>query len=379
MNSLTTLCIFIVILFMYIHIANQFKKGDELEIYETDFTTTSHLDDVCELKQPVLMNIEDILPKLFSNITPESIARYSGHTVNIKDTNDYYNEDIQSVDSVLLPFHTTIKFLETDKQSHLFSENNQDFLDESGILKKIKGVDNILKPSFTVNSRYDLLFGSCNTVTPLRYHTDSRQFLCVSTGKVRVKMTSWKSSKYLHKQKDYENYEFWSPVHPYQPNSDFISDLERTNFIEFDVNAGYMLYIPPYWWYSISYLNDPSTYICSITYNTFVNTLSNSWDLSMYFLQQQNITKKTSKQLQESGVINVQEDVKEIVKTEEVTTTPISELEENTDEVQEIAVEQTQEVQEEIADIIDISANLTQIKVLPEKEKENIEYSISNI
>ena len=54
-------------------------------------------------------------------------------------------------------------------------------------------------------------------------------------------------------------------------------------------------------------------------------------------------------------------------------------LEENTDQVQENAVEQTQEVQEEIEDIIDISANLTQIKVLPEKEKENIEYSISNI
>ena len=70
MNSLTTLCIFIVILFLYIHIAQQFKKGDDLEIYETDFTSTKHLEDVCELKQPVLVNIENVLPNLFSDITP---------------------------------------------------------------------------------------------------------------------------------------------------------------------------------------------------------------------------------------------------------------------------------------------------------------------
>jgi len=366
---------------MYIHIANQFKKSDELEIYETDFTTTKHLDDVCELKQPVLMNIEHILPNLFSNITPETIARYSSHNVNIKDTNDYYLEDTQSVDSALLPFHTTIKFLESDKQSHLFSENNQDFLDESGILKKIKGVDHILKPSFTVNSRYDLLFGSCNTVTPLRYHTDSRQFLCVTTGKIRVKMTSWKSSKFLHKHKDYENYEFWSPVHPYNPTSEFTSDLERINFIEFDVKAGYMLYIPAYWWYSISYLDDPATYICNITYNTFVNGLSNSWDLSLYFLQQQNITRKTNKQVSDLNVA--------VEKEEYIDTSLMQESEQNTSQVQENNMEPIQQIdeeeekeeekEEEIVDIIDISANLTPIKLLPEKEPDNIQYSISNI
>ena len=61
MNSITTLCIFIVILFLYIHIANQFKKSDDLEIYETDFTSTKHLEDVCELKQPVLMNMVNIV------------------------------------------------------------------------------------------------------------------------------------------------------------------------------------------------------------------------------------------------------------------------------------------------------------------------------
>lgn len=374
MNSLITLCIFIVILFLYIHIANQFKKGDDLEIYETDFSSTRHLEDVCELKQPVLMNVEHILPNLFSHITPENIARFSSHDVNIKDINDYFTEDPESVDSVLLPFHTSIKFLENDKKKHLFSENNGDFLEESGLIKKLKTVDTILKPSFTINSRYDLWFGSCNTNTPLRYHTDNRHFLCVTSGKIRVKMTSWKSTKYLHPFKDYEKYEFRSCVHPVNPDEIFMHDFNKTNFIEFDVKEGYMLYIPPYWWYSISYLDDPSTYVCSIKYNTLVNSLSNSWDLMVYFLQQQNIKQKPAKELCEQPI----EEISHPQQTSDIettnTTTSIGELDHLKNNQNTESIETKVENEE---DIIDISSNLTTIKPLPEKE--NITYSVSSI
>tara|TARA_B100001287_G_C22686548_1_gene534136 strand:- start:16499 stop:17629 length:1131 start_codon:yes stop_codon:yes gene_type:complete len=376
MNSITTLCIFIVILFLYIHIANQFKKSDDLEIYETDFTSTKHLEDVCELKQPVLMNMVNITPNLFSDIVPENIARFSSHDVNIKDCNDYYKEDTSSIDSVLLPFHTTIKFLESDKNAHLFSENNGEFLEESGLIKKIKSVDNVLKPSFTINSKYDLWFGSCGTSTPLRYHTDSRQFLFITTGKIRVKMTSWKSTKYLHPYKDYEKYEFRSLVHPIKPDSMYLNDHEKTNFIEFDVKPGYLLYIPSYWWYSITYLDDPSTYICSITYNTFINYVSNSWDLSIYFLQQQNIKQKPPKNINYEEVLANNEEKEETHTTD---TTPISELnEKNTVDtnIKTEEIKENEEIKEE--DIIDISSNLTEIKKLPEKEN-NITYTISSI
>lgn len=368
MNSLITLCIFIVILFLYIHIANQFKKSDELEIYESDFSSTRHLDDVCELKQPVLMNMTNVIPNLFYDIVPENIARFSSHDVNIKDVNDYFTEEPESVDSILLPFHTTIKFLESDKKNHLFSENNADFLEESGLIKKLKIGDSILKPSFTLSSQYDLWFGSCGTSLPFRYHTDSRQFLCVTTGKIRVKMTPWKSNKYLHPFKDYENYEFRSPVHPNSPDPIFRNDLEKTNFIEFDVKQGYLLYIPSYWWYSITYLDDPATYICSFTYSTVINTISNMWDLSLYFLQQQNIKQKPPKRLNEEIPIEVKNEVP-IEEEETTTSTKIDDLEPSAE------TEQVQEEKE--VDIVDISSNLTEVKQLPEKE--NITYTVSSI
>ena len=371
MDTLVTFFIFVVVLFMYIHIMSQFKRSEELEIYETDFTTGAHLNDVCEIKQPVLFNIKHVTPTLFQDITPQVIARFSSHDIKLKDTRDYYKKDEGapvSVDSIYLPLNTTVKLLETDTESHLFSENNNDFLDESGLLKKIQHLDGILKPSMTLSSHCDLMFGSCNTVTPLRYHTDSRKFLCVTSGKIRVKMTPWKSSKYLHPYKDFENYEFRSMVHPICPDPEFASDFEKTNFIEFDVNEGYLLYVPAYWWYSIVYLDDPSTFVCSVTYNTFTNHLSNLPDLSMYFLQQQNITKKVVSNTTNLTIPSNHDTEEEpIVEDIQIKSGPVEEV--CPDDISATVIEETTESDKNTMNEQDVDTD----------EKENISYSVSNI
>ncbi len=277
---------------------SQFKKSEDLEIYEMDYTNNLNLQDVCDVRQPVLFNVRDIIPGLFSDLNAQNVAKYSSHDVRLKDSRDYYSDTLNEqipVDSITLALHTTIHILENDKTGCYFSEDNEEFLEESGIGKRIQAIDDLLRPSFTVHSSYDILFGSPNTTTPLRYHTNCRQFLCVTSGKIRVKMTPWKSTKYLHPYKDYEHYEFRSLVHPTNPSKCYMSDFEKTNFIDFEVNEGTTLYVPPYWWYSIIYLDDPSTFVCKTTYSTLMNSLSNLPDLTLYILQQQNITKKINK------------------------------------------------------------------------------------
>lgn len=298
MNFLTTICIFILILFFYVYIMDQFKKSEDLDIYEMDFSHNAHLQEVCDIRQPVLFHFRPIHPKFFQDISPIHIAKYGSYDVKIKDAHDYYKDhriEHSHVDAVALSLSSSMKLLENDNASHFFSENNDEFLEESGLLKSLKTLDDFLKPSFNVNSQYDLMFGSRGAVTPLRYHTDYRRFISVSSGNIRVKMTPWKSSKYLHSMKDYENYEFRSAVHPIIPQPEYAIDFDKTKFLEFDVLAGYVLYIPPYWWYSIQYLDDPATFVCGISYNTMMNCVSNVWDLTIYWLQQQNITKKITK------------------------------------------------------------------------------------
>jgi hypothetical protein len=277
---------------------DQYKKSEDLDIYEMDFSHNAHLQEVCDIRQPVLFDFRPIHPKFFHDISPIQIAKYGSYDVKIKDAHDYYKDhriEHSHVDAVALSLSSSMKLLENDNASHFFSENNDEFLEESGLLKSLKTLDDFLKPSFNVHSQYDLMFGSRGAVTPLRYHTDYRHFISVSSGRIRVKMTPWKSSKYLHSMKDYETYEFRSAVHPIHPQPEYAIDFDKTKFLEFDVLAGYVLYVPPYWWYSIQYLDDPNTFVCGISYNTMMNCVSNIWDLTIYWLQQQNITKKITK------------------------------------------------------------------------------------
>ena len=202
MDTLTTFIIFVVVLFVYVHLTAQFKKSEDLEIYEMDYTTSQQLNEICELRQPVLFELRT-------------------------------------------------------------AENNTDVPTD-------KNADELLKPSFSMFSKPDILFGSKGARTATKFHTNSRKFICVKTGKVQVKMTPWKSRKYLHHVYDYANYEFRSPIDVWDPQPKYLNDHEKIKFLEFDVDNGYVLYIPPYWFYSIKYF-DEYTQLGEYNYNTIIN------------------------------------------------------------------------------------------------------------
>jgi hypothetical protein len=107
-------------------------------------------------------------------------------------------------------------------------------------------------------------------------------------------MTPFKSSKYLHTVYDYETYEFRSPIDVWNPQEDYKKEYSKIQWLEFDVNEGCMLYIPPYWWYSIRFDN-VDTLVTTIKYNTPMNIVANSKHLSLYYLQQMNIHRKLFK------------------------------------------------------------------------------------
>jgi ribosomal protein L16 Arg81 hydroxylase len=75
-----------------------------------------------------------------------------------------------------------------------------------------------------------------------------------------------------------------------------MNDMDKMKFLEFDVNPGYVLYIPPYWWYSIKFSGE-NNLICGITYNSIMNYVANIPNLALYFIQQHNIKKKITKTL----------------------------------------------------------------------------------
>jgi len=312
-QPIVSLFIFVVIVFLYIHITAQWKKSEDLEIYETDYTTNTHLQEVCAVRQPVLFVFQQPT-SLYESIQLSKMDKYSTYTVNVKDIHDYWKpvndgqgEPTISVDSVELPFHSARRLFETDVSPRYISENNQSFLEETGLERTLSSMDTYLKPPIgLLYSRYDLLFGAKQSVTPMRYHTNTAYFLAPTAGKITVKMTPWKSRAFLYPVKDYEYYEFWSRVNVWNPLSCHATEMDKLRFLEFDVLSGYILSIPPYWWYTIRFSTDPDNCVCAFTYDTILNAVAHSYDWGLFYLQQNNITTRVSAPSGQPTIPNVE-------------------------------------------------------------------------
>jgi hypothetical protein len=261
-----------------------------------DYTTNAHLQEVCDVKQPVLFEYNSVSPDLYSEINSEKLDACGIYEVKVKDIKDYYLEsDSSSPDYVVLPLQSANNLLKSDTHSSYFTENNHDFVEDANLYQFFHANDEFIKPPTTVITKYDIMMGSSGAYTPLRFHKDCRRFISTLSGKITIKMTPYKSSKYLSPINDYENYEFRSPVNVWAPQKKYKTDVSKLKFLEFDVMPGYMLYIPPYWWYSIKFSHGQETIVSGFTYNTMMNCITNIPNWALYYLQQHNTKTRIAK------------------------------------------------------------------------------------
>lgn len=297
-NPFIALVIFIIILFFYIHITAQWKTSDDLEIYESDFESPAHLQEVCSVKQPVLIKNLSKNPNaapFFERFQTANFEKYDNLDVLIKDRSDY--SQLNSVDSIPLSFRSARHLLKSDTNSKYFSEKNQEFLEESGVDRFAEPLDDFLKPPLTAYKKYDLLFGSPLAASPLRYHLESHRFFAVTRGKIRVRLCPPKYGRLLPLVADYENYEFFAKVDAWTTGPENRDLLQKIKFLDVDVQSGDVLFVPPYWWYSISFSGDPETTVASLAYDAAMNVLAQSKHWSLYYLQQSNIKTRPAKTL----------------------------------------------------------------------------------
>jgi hypothetical protein len=283
MDFWINIILFTIILIFYLHLQNEWKKSEDLEIFEMDYISNKDLQEVCNFKQPVIFqmdNKKDLEPLFHWN--PDEKQE-----IIMKDIRDYYkSSDIKSVNGISLSYKSAIGLCNTDPSSYFFSENNIDIIPKT----VFDTLSYYLSPPLTISCKYDYWFGSANTITPVRYHCDTSRFLLVLPGQgIRVKMSPWRTNSVFSPIKDYENYDFWSKTNIWKDVT--------LKCLEFDVKPGYILYIPSYWFYSIQYIQnnvseETETKVSSIAYIQYItgmNMIANIHHYGLYFLQQQNI------------------------------------------------------------------------------------------
>lgn len=284
MNIIFIVLIFCSVLFLYIHIYFHLKKSNDLEVYEIVQPSKDKLEEICDLRQPVLFDYYN--EGLLEACSRENILDVYG-AFDIKIRNVKQQPDDETELYIPLPFTSALAAVTDDKEAKYLVENNGDFLEETGLVKTFKYNDGFLRPYMVSNCSYDFMMGSSGMRTPFRYELNYRTFILVTQGEIKLKLAPPKSAKYLYETKDYENLEFRSPIDPWEVQKQYKADFSKVKCLEITVKKGQIVYVPAFWWYSIAF--QPATSICSFKYRTYMNTIALVPQLSMRFLQSQNV------------------------------------------------------------------------------------------
>lgn len=301
--------IFCLVLFLYLHIQFHLKTSDDLEMYEIDFASKDKFEEVCNLRQPVLFDFEN--QKIVQTANIDYLAsNYNAFEIKIRNSKD---QDYSSEIYMPLPFHAAVKLFDDDKNSSYFSENNMEFLQETAVSKNLQHNDEYLRPYMVSNCNYDIMTGSDGILTPFRYEINYRNYFLCTQGSIQIKLAPPRSVKYLQPINDYENFEFRSPVNPWNPQPQYVADFDKVKCLEFTLQAGKTIYIPAYWWYSFKF-NKNSSVAC-FRYRTYMNNLAILPQVAMYALQLQNVKRDIVKKVSleelktETAANNVEEKI----------------------------------------------------------------------
>lgn len=289
MKTLLSVLIFCIVLFIYLHITFHLKISDDLEVYEIEQPSKEKLEEICDIRQPVIFDYN--VDGLINECNIDSIERnYGAFDVKVRNVKEY--DDVSEL-YLPLTLNTAREIFRKDSEERFISENNTEFLEETGLIKTMRYNDNFLRPYSVCNCMYDVNFSSNETKTPLKYELNYRNFYMVTQGKIKIKLIPPKSSKYLYTIKDYENFEFLSPVNPWNVQSQFKSDFDKLKTLEVELKVGQIISIPAYWWYSFHFFENTS--ICSFKYKTYMNNIAISNHILVNLLQSQNVKREIAK------------------------------------------------------------------------------------
>jgi len=287
--------IFCLVLFIYLHIQFHLKTGEDLEMYEVDEPSKEKLEEICDIRQPVLFDFDN--KKIIENTNKSYIAaNYYAFETKIRNVKDDTDTNSNSELYMPLPLHATIKLFNEDKTSAYFSENNGEFLEETGVVKSMKYNDEFLRPYMVSNCNYDIMMASKDVCTPFRYEINYRNFFLLTQGSAQIKMAPPHCTRYLYPNYDYENFEFRSPVNPWSPQPKYKADFDKMKCLEFTLTPGKTLFLPAYWWYSIKFISSDTSISC-FRYRTYMNNIAVLPYIGLHALQIQNVKRNTTKKV----------------------------------------------------------------------------------
>ena len=270
MNVLITLLTICAVVFLYLHVVFHLKTSNDLEIYDLELPDKNKLEEVCNLRQPLLFTYwNDELMKC-------SPAHFKC---------DAFDVNVVDPSNVAVPLSVERAVALFAKSPH-YTENNADFLQETLLVRAFEKNDFHFRPPMVAQIRYDILFGGVGATTKLKYSDCCRNYFLATDGDVSVKLAPPRNDRYLYVKKDYDTGEFYSELNAWTPQDKYKTEFTKVKFLDFVLKKGQMVYIPAYWWYTFSIGKDGC--LCSFQYKTLMNLVATLPDIVVGVLQRQN-------------------------------------------------------------------------------------------
>ena len=267
------------------------NTSDDLEVYTIENVSKDRLEEICNLKQPVLFDYSN--DNLLETVNIGKMEElYGAFDVNFRNISE---KDKESEIYLPILLNEVVKLFQNKLNSKIIIENNEEFLKETGLEKIFRYNDSFLRPPLVSICKYDFMSGSEESYTPLRYNINHRNYFLVTSGKINLKLIPPSNGKYLQKENDYDIFEFGSPVDPWDVQEIYKPEFDKVKVLDLDLTKGQIINIPPYWWYSIKYEKVSS--ICVFKYRTYMSTVSILPNLLMGLLQQQNIKREIANKI----------------------------------------------------------------------------------
>lgn len=230
MKFILYLIIFIISIITYIHVLYHLKQSNIYEVYDIDYKNVKQLNEICDLRQPFTFRpIESPIPI--------------------------------SWDSLDSKMQLNILHKSKDKKS-VYSEYNNKIIDN--FKNKMLFLEKYIKPDFNITCLYDIIYSHENMESELTHTYNYRNFYYVTEGNISIRFFPPEVSSLIDHNTDFETLNERSTYNIWNDN--------KYKYIEINASKNDVIFIPPYWWYSIKC----STKSCVLVYKyrTFMNNVT---------------------------------------------------------------------------------------------------------
>ena len=259
MNYLIHLCVFIIVLIVYLHIQTHFKSADGKEVFELDGFIETRIDDVLDLKQPVVFRTR-FDASLGDDINIYAILRAIPKV-------DASIVDAVNGTRVDVSLESFVKLQKVTSDTHYYSDGNKQIIQKlpKEIRTRISSYHELLVPHLVCSTQYDLMFGTDGGISSMRRHVSHRTYYTVTNGTVNAKL--------IHPD-DLSNIEFscMPNVVPDSMTSIISPGQSIPNAKDVILYTGQTLFVPPYW--GVIFNLNKDAFMMVIKYSTYMSELA---------------------------------------------------------------------------------------------------------